>query len=915
MVFGFNITCQYVLADEAYLWMPPEMIQGIEYEGLLALETSSGGTFFLIMEDSSKVITDYSVTVLPGSNHGIFKIMPQQNGNISLYVDINGKLIETSSYVYSAGGKPHKLKIILPSNMTRTETMTGFVIATDNNGAPAIVKSDTKIHLDSSGSVFVPNSIIIPANSHYIKFKADVRGTGTIFASAPSFEHTEYKIKKEQNQIEIKIAVAPAIAAENSQTMVIIWFEKNGKPFKPPRVVDAQISSSNTDIARIEKFPGLAHKDAKMISIIDGVGFKQITTYKAGLVVITASVQGFGSAQTSFVVGPTKMDIITELLANSISGSSSNMAMIWAYPSVGTDKFMGVVSPYTIEYSSNDDTLENFTDLTSEISPTIEKIIPTKLIGQTVLLSSAGLIHPDSIFLEGGIGNNRMLHAVKFNITVENSGTYKIFASGSDFERTYADIISTTPYEETYKIMITPIPTFIGTKQPLAMICVYDSDGIMLDVNKMLGASISVNISFENVSEKLFFDAEGCAIYYGKVNSSTRVLASMQNTEPVYADIHPAQTAVSVKFDVPERVHGAEEFPYVMHKIDSFGIPFMRINPNSITGGIQLDNQRLFTHDLGFVDMIAFTESNAIKFGIEVFANQMYFEVLPSSASVRVGQNVSVIIRSNVEDISVHVNSPMPVKELTDNSFVFTPNKEGIHTASFIAEKPGYSPAKAEFAVTARKVVELNIQAIATDGMKLNVDIGSLNNNLHQGLQTPQILEVKLGKIDLFFPLERIFNGHNYILTDIIVNGQSINHVNGSVNVVVNINSNLVVQYEKIIHVNVSGAIGSGIYPYGSKVVLSAPTHNTYLFLVKQVFDGWVGFNADNTPQISFIANSDITGTISYKTDYSGLMIILGIIVTVIVILLLRIKTHYLLDKLQIKIRDNKKSINKETEW
>ena len=85
IILGFGTTYQYALADEVYLWIPPEMIQGVEYEGLLVQETSSGGTFFLTMEDSSKVVTDYSVTILPGSNHGIFKIMPQQNGNVSLY--------------------------------------------------------------------------------------------------------------------------------------------------------------------------------------------------------------------------------------------------------------------------------------------------------------------------------------------------------------------------------------------------------------------------------------------------------------------------------------------------------------------------------------------------------------------------------------------------------------------------------------------------------------------------------------------------------------------------------------------------------------------------------------------------------------------------------------------------------------
>ncbi len=919
IMIGFGTICQYALADEAYLWIPPEMIQGIEYEGLLVQETSSGGIFFLTIEDSSKVITDYSVTIPPGSNHGIFKIIPQQNGNVSLYADINGEIVEAFSRVYSTGGKPNKLEIIFPTNITRAEIVTGFVITTDSNGSPALVKSNTKIHLDSLGSTYVPNSITILANSHYAKFKADIRGTSTIFASAPSFEHAEYKIKKEQNQIEIKLAVAPTIAAENSQTMVILWFEKNGKPFKPPRVIDAQISSSNTEIASIEKSSRVMHKDVGSVSIINGVGFKQITTHKAGLVVITASVQGFGSAQTSFVVGPARMDEVVELLTNSISGSSSNMAMIWAYPSISTGKFVGISSLYAIEYSDVDDAVENFTDLASEVQHqqnVIEKIIPVKLEGQTVLLSSAGLIHPNSILLDGGIGDERMLHAVKFDIIAENSGTYEIFASGPDLERTYASITSTEPYEETYKLVMTPLPTFIDVKQPLAMICVVDSDGAILNTSKTLGVNATVNISFEDVSEKLFFGVESCVIFDSKVNQSVRVLASMKNMEPIYADIHPAQTTISTKFDVPEKVHEAEEFPYVMHKIDSFGIPFARIEPDSVTGSIQLDNQRLLTHGLGFIDMVAFTPSNAVKFGTKVFANQMYFEILPSSASVRINQNVSVAIRSDVDAINVHVDSSVPVKELDDNKFVFTPNTEGIHTVIFTAESLGYSPTTTEFVITARKMVELNIKAVANNGIELGVNIESSDNNLQRGLQTPQILEAKLGKIDLSFPPEHVFNGHNYALANVVVNEQRINHVNGSMNVTINTDSNVVVQYERIIHVNVLGAKGSGVYPYGSNVVLSAPTYNVHSFLVREVFDGWVGFNANDVAEVSFIANSDVKGTISYKTDYSGLMIVLAVIITsVVIILLLRKKIHYLLNNSQTKIHNDKKLINNEADW
>ena len=69
--------------------------------------------------------------------------------------------------------------------------------------------------------------------------------------------------------------------------------------------------------------------------------------------------------------------------------------------------------------------------------------------------------------------------------------------------------------------------------------------------------------------------------------------------------------------------------------------------------------------------------------------------------------------------INLYVDSSIPVKELADNKFVFTPNKEGVHTAIFTAEAPGYSPAMTEFVLTARKMVALDVKAVGNDGTKL----------------------------------------------------------------------------------------------------------------------------------------------------------------------------------------------------
>ena len=69
------------------------------------------------------------------------------------------------------------------------------------------------------------------------------------------------------------------------------------------------------------------------------------------------------------------------------------------------------------------------------------------------------------------------------------------------------------------------------------------------------------------------------------------------------------------------------------------------------------------------------------------------------------------------------MNSPISVKDLNDNKFVFTPNKKGGHTVIFTTEIPGYSPAMTEFVLTTRKMIMLDIKVIDNDGTKLDVPL------------------------------------------------------------------------------------------------------------------------------------------------------------------------------------------------
>ena len=102
------------------------------------------------------------------------------------------------------------------------------------------------------------------------------------------------------------MAVAPNILREQSKGYFFVWLEKDGKPYVPPYVAHAYLSSSNLATARFNENPAIKqYSDSILkVSLVDGVGSGKIISQDPGSAVITANVDGIGSAQTNVVVGP-----------------------------------------------------------------------------------------------------------------------------------------------------------------------------------------------------------------------------------------------------------------------------------------------------------------------------------------------------------------------------------------------------------------------------------------------------------------------------------------------------------------------------------------------------------------------------------------------------------------------------------
>lgn len=93
--------------------------------------------------------------------------------------------------------------------------------------------------------------------------------------------------------------------------------------------------------------------------------------------------------------------------------------------------------------------------------------------------------------------------------------------------------------------------------------------------------------------------------------------------------------------------------------------------------------------------------------------------------------------------------------------------------------------------------------------------------------------------------------------------------------------------YGRNVIVNVVNGEGSGSYPIGSMVTISADDKEIVPFLIVERFDHWEGLPANldskNNPLI-FEANERVDATAIYRMDYSGLALPVAVIATIVII-------------------------------
>ena len=862
------------------LWIPHKMIAGQYYEGMIILDRPSNkeNLFFLSTSDKSALYVPQSVNIPAFTNHGIFQIKPLKDGNETVFAALNGNLVQGQTIMYTSNTQPSSLRLILPTNTTKAQDMLAYVFSQDEFGLPAQVSSDTEIFVTTSSMILAPQTITIPKGQYYTQLPLVTKGSGNISVSADGLGVATADITKVHDDVKIRLAVAPDIALPNSLSYYYIWLEKDGKPFKPPYTIRTSLTSSDTNVARFGNNYDIVHFNDILYSttLQDGVAKGFIHTRNSGNTEISAVVEGFGTASANLIVGPaagnTPFTQNITSFCNQFSPCKPNMVQIWSYPTIFDDKGYGIVGLY------------------HQINTTTQNIVvPLEADSSTVQISSDGpYIQYDKRIvmiptrIPGSNGETGVAQAIEFEIGAGGTGNYNITASGPGKTLGTASFGVVPRYDDSYKIMTTPLPVKAGIRQDLAIMYMVDGSGSMVEPSSIFlqPPNVDIKTTLKDISKTLQF-TETNMVLSGTVGEKTEITTSISGLPSSITTISPLDIATNVEFDLPPMVHVGEKFPYVAHKTNSFGVPLERIVPNdlSTTEGVNFDSSgKYMTIDReGKVTIAILSENGAIKQTVDSFYNEMHVTTDANNTIVKVGKDNIFNIISDVVNASYDIQSIFPVVKTGQGQFSITPTIEGNFDVTIFSHKEGFRPITLTLHLVSKKIIDISMSAVGNDGTVLHIMPALTVNNQSIVSNTPFDQTTNAGQTHIEVPPQLSMGEKNYVLNHVDISGQRF--ANGRIDIFLGEDSSILANYDLMLKINATQANGGGFYPYGSTVTLNVPEKWQASFLVRQVFDHWEGGNLpfdSKTNNVSFVAKENVFATAIYRSDYTYLMLVIA---------------------------------------
>ena len=842
------------------------MIGGEQYRGLVVLdEPSEDGRTVLLSSDNPRVAgVPESIRVSPHTNHGVFEIEAGADGTASISAVVEGRLLSQDVQVAGRQDGPASLHITLPSESAHAGTMTAFVTVLDATGTPA--ESATEIRLTSSGGVSVPSRIEVPPGQFQAPFWVGVSGDGQVTADAPGLAPYTASVRHVRADIDVRIAVAPHAAMADSHAFYHVWLERDGRPFKPPRALEAFLHTGDLDVGRMSP----AHGGGTKVLLAGGVAHGILYTGERGTTTITASVPGVGTAQDVLLVGPARMsggpDNIPQLHEN-LTGARAgppDLILSWIYPSVTDGEAWAVVAAYSSQVQRS---------LAADGSGIKEEavLVPARLPGGTVHVASGpGLEHAGTYPL---LEKTTKTNAIQFPVTGTVHGLHSLRASGQGMDSGNNAEVRVARAHSDLGVQIAPLPALPGTKQNLALVSLVDG-GAATSPSALLGsAEFSVSAVSAQLSSDTTVASGSTAVITGTLTGTGSITASLKGVGSSTVPIEPAGLPAPPELWVPARVRAGEPFPFVVHGT-SGGAPILAppVTGASSPLGVFLQNNMLVLEQPGRGQISVVTEAGAAASQIEAFENPMNLQLYLSGTDFRVGGQLTLEATSPAGS-EYNLDTMLPFERVGPNTFLVTVDREGESLLSVTAEREGYAPATSSASVSGRLVHGLEVSASDLHGNPLHPKF-LMMGDVRQSIVSPYTTELPPGPVTVEFPTEHREAGRGYQLFAMMLDGEQ----TGLTTLELNLDGDARVDavYERRVLVSVEGGLGSGTYGEGETVRVFAPDRPVVWFLVREVFDRWEGLES-NLAEYTFAASQDVSIKAIYREDWTYLLLILAL--------------------------------------
>ncbi len=878
-------------SSDIKLFVPEKMIAGQTYQGMVTLINPSYDDSLILLSTTDDFIleSDSSVFVNANQNHGIFEIIPHNEGQANIFASYDGQIVSSTATVYSEKSGAKNLKVILPGTRTITDELMGYVFLLDGNGFPIKSDFDRTINLISSEKIIVPDQIIILNGTTNSNFDVIVRAAGEITATGPRLISSTATINKSQQTVDVKIAIAPNIALGDSYVNYFVWLEQNNRPYTVPHVLKVELQSSNTDVLRLGVSPSsYKNVDTVTISMNDGMASGRLYTGDSGIAQVFASVPDYGHASTLVNVGPAVLSegqIISDEISSGSSEVEPNHIQFWVYPEITDDVAYGVAALY---YSESNDSLdvsldEDGTQVTNLVEHTT--LIPVKTEDILISISSESGLEHNSDYLLDDV--QFPTHSKIFEIIAHDVGDYAVTATGGkSFDS--ANLSVTTSQNSQYFIQTTPLPISSGLTQPLMMVSIVDEDQNIIEISELFDSSLVLNVDSINSkigSSKLHL-SDNVGVVSGIVNGFSTVNVSSDSLGTLLTELSPSGIPISLEFLIPDSIHSGESFPITIHEIDAGGIPISKKQTElmSSSGFDKIEEGIISVNGIGEQQISILGKlGGAFQTIVESFTNEIIFDVSADIENVRVGEKVTIKIDSPINDVDYVIDSPFPYEKLDDNTFLVVPDYEVVDAEIIITgHLDGFSTSSNQLFLSSENIVEISTNAITRDGKTLSPTYDIHLGSDVKSTTAPEKHIVKPQQLILEFPKDYSTVAGGYRLVELKIND---NVSEGNIVDFFADGDNLITAiYEKFVQVTIHDGAGSGIYPYGQTIKISASDKQKMSFLVVEKFDYWIG--ADKPSSFTVNGQEDIEITAIYRDDYTGLMIVIlvGVIAIALII-------------------------------